>query len=107
MTQQNPSLETNLGLQELVINRQRLAQEVRDLNEIIDAHTKQIKDLMLEAGVTDLEIDKFSITLNPYATRDSLDKTLLVEQGVTTEQIKAATRTTIYQRLDIREVKQK
>lgn len=108
MTQQIEQTQTvATGLEEIVLNRQRLAKEIKELQALVDNHTQSIKEQMLEEGVTDLEVAGFKISLNPYATRESLDKTLLVEQGVTTDQIKAATKETVYQRLDIREVKGK
>ena len=98
-------------LAENVENQQRLKAEVKDLEEIITAHADEIKARLIALQQSEVVVNTnrgvYKLTYNPFAERESLDKTLLVEAGVTTEQLKRATKTTQYVRLDVREVKQR
>jgi hypothetical protein len=101
--------ELALSLDEHIENRQRLKQEIKDLEELCAAHDAAIKAIFEDEQqaeyVATTPRGTFRATYNPYAERTSLDKVALVEAGVTTEQIKRGTKTTQFVRLDIREIK--
>lgn len=106
------SLEVTQTLQTLLAERQEIKGEIERLQSVLDTINGGIKDAVASGDTLKTEITLedgkvYSVTYNPVAERESLDKQLLVEQGVSTTQIKAATKTTTFEKLDIREVKAK
>jgi len=108
MSPQSLEQEQILTLEDRVRNRQRLKAEIKDLEEVVERENAEIKAECQRLGITDYLVDgKWRVDYNPFSTKTTLDKTALVELGVTTEQIKQATKETTFEKLDVREVKQK
>lgn len=85
----------------LVTQRQALAAEIKRLQSQVDTLTEQITGEMVRAGEMKLEVGDW---VPDYASRErkTLDKTRLVELGVSTEVIKQAEKTTTFMQLDVR-----
>lgn len=98
------SLETILT--PLVETRQELKAQIAKLEAQVDSINDEIKTTLVNAGELEVSAAGHKLTLDMEAEKSSLDKQKLVEQGVTTEQIKKATKVTTYIRLDIRKVKE-
>lgn len=99
-----PSLETALA--PLVETRQALKAQVAALEAQIDSINDDIKTTLVNAGELEVLAAGHKVTLNMAAERTTLDKQKLLEQGVTTEQIKKATKTTTSILLNVRPVKE-
>jgi len=92
-------------LQDRVLNRQRLAADIAKLKTEMDDESEAIKNEMMRLGLETLtDIPGWTPTLS-VRERSTLDKTELISQGVSTAQIKAATKTSTYTQLDVREKK--
>ena len=91
----------SLELTATIENRQKLLGMKKEIERQIDLDTKAIKDVM-EAACEDVyEAGDYTATLT-VRERATLDKTELISQGVTTEQIKRATKVSTYVQLDVR-----
>lgn len=80
-------------LSEQLQQRQDMLSVIAELQSQVDAIDEQVKERMMREGCYKLTVNDLPVTLTEIAGRQTLDKKLLVEQGVTTEQIKAATKT--------------
>lgn len=90
-----------LSIDDRIENRQRLVQMKKEIEKQIDAETETIKDSMMAAGLENYDAGDFEAKLT-VRDRSTLDKTELVSQGVTTEQIARATKVSTYVQLDVR-----
>ncbi len=103
-------LTANLSLEEiltpLVTTRQDLKAQIAALEKQTDNINDDIKTTLANAGVTEIEVAGHKVTLNLASERSTLDKQKLLEQGVTTDQIKAATKTTTSVLLNVRPIKE-
>lgn len=98
--QQSPTLT----IEERVENRQRLVAMKAEIEKQIDAETEYLKEYLMENDLVALSAGEYQVNLT-IRTRDTLDKARLVDQGVTTQQIKAATKSSTYAQLDVRKKK--
>jgi len=98
------SLET--AITPLVETRQELKAKVAALEAQIDSINDDIKTTLVNAGELEVLAAGHKVTLNMAAERSTLDKQRLLELGVTTDQIKAATKTTTSIVLNVRVVKE-
>jgi uncharacterized protein YwgA len=94
-------------LSPLVITRQDLKARIAALESQVDSINDDIKTTLANAGITEIEVENHKITLNLASERSTLDKRKLLEQGVTTDQIKAATNITTSVLLNVRPIKEK
>lgn len=95
-----PSLEAILG--PLVERRQSLKAEISSSEAAIDELNDEIKTTLVQAGVLEVVVAGHKVTLDPEREKSTLDKRLLLEQGVTTEQLKRATKVSTFVQLDVR-----
>lgn len=104
-------LVANLTLEEtltpLVTTRQELKAQIARLEAQVDSINDGIKTTLVNAGELEVVAAGHKVTLNMAAERSTLDKQKLLEQGVTTEQIKKATKVTTSILLNVRPVKEK
>lgn len=89
------------NLEARVENRQRLSLMKKEIEKQIEADTEAIKDELAALGLDETEVGDYKVTLS-VRDRATLDKTELISQGVTTEQIKRATKVSTYLQLDVR-----
>ena len=90
-----------LELVATIEDRQRLIGMKKEIEAQIDAHTATIKAELIAVGQDTYDAGDYTATLT-VRERATLDKTELISQGVTTEQIKRATKVSTYVQLDIR-----
>lgn len=100
--QQLPTTEQSLNL--YLEQRAKLAAMKQEIEKQLDAANAEIKALLLDCDGQRFEGQDFTATL-VISTRESLDKTKLLEAGVSTAQIKAATKTSTFDKLDVRKRK--
>jgi hypothetical protein len=100
----NASLEQVLA--PLVDTRQELKAQITLLEAQVDAINDNIKTTLVTAGELEVSVPGYTVTLDMEAQKSSLDKQKLVQAGVTTEQIKRATKVTTYIKLDVRKQKE-
>jgi 2-hydroxychromene-2-carboxylate isomerase len=93
-----------LNLEARVENRQRLTAMKKEIEKQIDTETDAIKNELAAMGVDELEVGNRLVTLQ-IRDRSTLDKTELISLGVTTDQIKRATKISTYLQLDVRDKK--
>ncbi len=91
----------SLDIAATIENRQRLVGMKKEIERQIDLDTEAIKRVMVEEEKESVEAGEFTATLT-VRERATLDKTELISQGVTTEQIKRATKVSTYVQLDVR-----
>lgn len=83
--------------------RRYLAEQIADLQQRLDFETQAIKDQMTAEGIDTYTIGDEVLVLSARNGKSSLDKTLLVELGVSTDVIAKATKTgKPYVQLDVR-----
>jgi hypothetical protein len=70
----------------------------RELETVND----EIKNALVQAGELDVVVDGQRVTLDMEREKSTLDKQRLLELGVSTEQIKRATKVSTYVQLDVR-----
>lgn len=99
-----PSLA--LTLAPLIEQRQALKAQAAALEHDIDAINDAIKTALVNSGELEVSAAGHKVTLNMEAEKSSLDKRLLLQNGVTTEQIQKSTKITTYMKLDVRAVKE-
>ena len=85
-------------------NRIRLAAMRAEIDAQLEAENDAIKEYLIDAGLDTVAVGDYTATLS-INTRSTLDKTALVEAGVTTDQIKRATKTSTFAKLDVRKKK--
>jgi hypothetical protein len=90
----------------LVDTRQELKAQIAQLEAHVDSINDEIKTTLVNAGELEVTAAGHKITLDMEAEKSSLDKQKLVEAGVSTDQIKKATKVTTYIKLDVRKVKE-
>lgn len=95
------SLSTDLALQTAIDLRQSLIEERKALETEIDTQTSLIATELSERGLDTLQLGDWTVR-HQTRERTTLDKGRLVELGVSTATIEAATRRTTYRQLDIR-----
>lgn len=95
-----PDLATILSPK--LARRQELKAQITMMEAECDAINDEIKTELVTHGELTAAVDGFNVTLTMDAKKDTLDKHKLLEQGVTTDQLKAATKTTTFVKLDIR-----
>jgi hypothetical protein len=93
-----------LNLEARVENRQRLTAMKKEIEKQLDAETDAIKNELAAMGLDELEVGNRLVTLQ-IRDRSTLDKTELISLGVTTDQIKRATKISTYLQLDVRDKK--
>ncbi len=82
-------------------NRQRLVSMKKEIERQIDLDTEAIKNEMVAAGIDAYDAGEYTAALT-VRERATLDKTELVNLGVSTELIKRATKVSTYVQLDVR-----
>jgi hypothetical protein len=90
----------------LVDTRQALKAQITALEAQVDSINDEIKTTLVNAGELEIVAAGHKVTLTMDAEKSTLDKQALVKSGVTTEQIKRATKVTTYIKLDIRKQKE-
>ena len=95
---------TVLDLQQNVENRQRLCAMKTQIEKQIDEETGVIKNEMAARGIEALDVADFNVTLS-VRDRKTLDRTLLIEAGVSTNVIEACMKTATYLQLDVRKAR--
>lgn len=101
-----PNLTPALGLtiEERIEHRQRLTAMKAEIEKQIDAETEAIKSHLIDNDLMSLDAGEFTASLT-IRNRETLDKARLIDQGVTTAQIRAATKSSTYAQLDVRKKK--
>ena len=101
-----PQLTQTVGLtlEERLENRARLAAMKTEIEKQLDAENASIKEMLYDLPEQRFETDDYTATVT-VSSRQTLDKMKLIEQGVTTDQIKAATTTSVFDKLDVRKKK--
>lgn len=94
-----------LELAQRLETRARLALMLKEIQAQLDTENEAIKDYMIEAELQTLAAGGYTASLS-VQTRQSLDKVKLVDAGVTIDQIKVATTTTTFAKLDVRKQKE-
>lgn len=97
----NVSPEVGLTLEEHILLRQHLSEMKKELEKQLEAENDIIKGEMEEKGLTEVEAGDYAAVLS-VRERSTLDKTELISMGVTTEQIKRATKVAMYLQLDVK-----
>ena len=95
------TLEQTASLALHVEQRQKLVEMKKEMERQIDAETTAIADELASRGLDTLQLDDWTVRLQ-VRERNTLDKTALVNLGVSTETIKAATKTSTYTQHDVR-----
>jgi hypothetical protein len=90
-----------LSLEEQILLRQNLSEMQKEIGRQLEAANTAIKAEMEEQGLTEATAGDYQAVLS-LRDRSTLDKTELISQGVTTEQIKRATKIATYLQLDVR-----
>jgi hypothetical protein len=106
---QAPNLEPTIEqtIEPLVLQRAEIKARLDAVQQELDAVNGEISGTMLREGVRNLRVAGFSLTYESEAEKNTLDKTKLVELGVSTDVIAKATKKTTYARFDVRELKSK
>lgn len=100
----SPAISFGLSMQLDI--RHSLMEQRDDIKAQLDAVNEGIEAAMHSQGVEAVVVGDYSLKLSPVKGRETLDKLRLVELGVSTETLKAATKTgDPSYRLDVREVK--
>jgi hypothetical protein len=98
-------------LQTLVSERQRASLTAKPLGKTVDGAGDKIKRLMIdELGLTEVIITEddgkqWKVTVDPYASKSSISRELLIQAGVAAEIVDACTVTTYYEKIDVRDYK--
>lgn len=100
----NLTQTTSPTIEQRLETRARLAAMRAEIDKQLDAENGAIKDYLMDAGLETVDAGDYTATLS-INTRSTLDKTLLIDQGVTTDQIKRATKTSTFAKLDVRKKK--
>ena len=95
------TLEQTASLALHVEQRQKLVEMKKEMERQIDAETTAIADELASRGLDTLQLDDWTVRLQ-VRERKTLDKTALVNLGVSTETITQATKTSTYTQLDVR-----
>ena len=95
-------VELNLDAQ--IALRQKLSEMKKEIEKQLNTANEAIKVEMEEQGLTVAGEGDYEAVLS-LRDRSTLDKTELISQGVTTEQIKNATKIATYLQLDVRKRK--
>ncbi len=99
---QTLDLADALQLQLMVEQRQDITQQIKQLTAQLDPINDYLKAEMIRLGVDVInEFDNWVPTLT-VKERKTLDKVELVQQGVSTQQIERATKTSTHVQLDVR-----
>lgn len=98
-----PSLEATLA--PLLETRAVLKQNEKTIAQALEAVNDDIKTALVQAGVFEITVDGHRAVLDMERQKSTLDKTKLLEQGVTTDQIKAATKVSTHIQLDVYKAK--
>lgn len=91
-------------LEVLTTRRQMHNERAKQETEIVDKLTTEIKELLAEAGEMGVDLDRWKVTLSTSG-RSSIDKSLLLLEGVDTEIIERATKTSVSTSLRVTEKK--
>lgn len=91
-------------LEVLTTRRQLHAARAKEESETVDKLTAEIKELLAKAGETGADLDRWKITLSTSG-RSTIDKNLLLLEGVDTDIIERATKTSVSTSLRVTEKK--
>lgn len=86
----------------LVDTRQELKARIAALDAQVESINDEIKTTLVNAGELEVRVGDMNVVLDMEAEKASLDKQKLLEAGVSTDQIKKATKVTTYIKLDVR-----
>lgn len=91
-------------LEVLTTRRQLHSAREKAEAETVEKLTAEIKELLAEAGEQNADLDRWKITLSTSG-RSSIDKNLLLLEGVDTDIIERATKTSVSTSLRVTEKK--
>jgi hypothetical protein len=95
-----PDLATILAPK--LARRQELKAQITLMEAECDGINDEIKTTLVTNDTLSVLVEGYNVTLTLDAKKDSLDKHKLLEEGVTMAQLKAATKTSTFTKLDIR-----
>lgn len=104
MTAPNLTQTLDLTLEERIELRARAKASIAALEQEVKEHDAWIKEALFDLPEQRFETDDYTATVT-VSSRQTLDKMNLIEQGVSTEQLKAATTSTMFDKLDVRKKK--
>ena len=84
-----------------LLHRANVVKELTKLTKTKETIDEALREYMTELGLTKTEEAGYSVTLSP-AVRKSLDQYLLLQAGVTTDQLFRGTKSTQYTTLRVR-----